>query len=153
MILVYKGNPAINLDNVSNVYFDRNNSKIVFNMNTSCKLNGNYSADYTYWEYVSGEDDVIDRVSDILESEGFIVPNNMYNRFVNPKSVTSFKVDENKLKVIYNLKCTVTHPEDVKKRLPVDRQRLTSDFVFIKFRDEDEFYDYIQKLDEITTRI
>ena len=146
MFIKHLNSAAVNLDNVSNIFIDRKTQKIIFNMNYSVRLNGNLTSDYEYWHYTDLSE-VLPRLEDILEKQGFILPNNTFNRYVNPKCVSSFKIDEKNKKVIFNLNSTVTHPEDT--RLKEDAQRYTSDFVFIKFTNADEFEDYVEKISEL----
>jgi len=154
MLIRYNNEPIINLDNVSNVFIDRKNNKIIFNMNYAVKLNGNLSADYQYWHYKDDEfDKLLISLEKVLIYHNFIVPNSIYNRYVNTKCISSIKIDYNNLKVIFNLNATVSHPEDVRNKVKFEKQRFTSDFVFIKFRNEDEFYDYIEQFENDITII
>lgn len=146
MFIKHLNSAAVNLDNVSNIFIDRKTQKIIFNMNYSVRLNGNLTSDYEYWHYTD-LNEILPRLEDILEKQGFILPNNTFNRYVNPNCVSSFKIDEKNKKVIFNLNSTVTHPEDT--RLKEDAQRYTSDFVFIKFTNADEFEEYVEKISEL----
>ena len=146
MFIKHLNSAAVNLDNVSNIFIDRKTQKIIFNMNYSVRLNGNLTSDYEYWHYTDLSE-ILPRLEDILEKQGFILPNNTFNRYVNPNCVSSFKIDEKNKKVIFNLNSTVTHPEDT--RLKEDAQRYTSDFVFIKFTNADEFEEYVEKISEL----
>ena len=81
MFIQYRTNPIVNLDNVSNVFVDRRNNKVIFNMNYSVKLGPKMTADYQYWNYDEIED-ILPYLNETLEKSGFIVPNNIYNRYV-----------------------------------------------------------------------
>jgi hypothetical protein len=151
MLIKHKNNPIINLNNVSNVFIDRKSNKVVFNMSHSVKLTDVITADYEYWTYTD-INEIQEYLHKALTSSGFIEPNNIYNRYVNMSKVSSIKTDDRTFKVIYNLACTVTHPDDVKKikagmSIPLNKQRLTSDFVFIRFNSADEYYDYMDSLE------
>ena len=153
MFIKYGNNPIVNLSNVSNVFIDRKNNKVIFNMNYSVKLSDVTTSDYEYWHF-NNIDDIYKELNERLEISGFIVPNNIYNRYVNPNCVSSIKIDENSLKVIFNLNSTVTHPEDARKismgdRNIIPKQRMTSDFVFIKFNNNDEFYEYCEQIERL----
>ena len=157
MLIKHENNPIVNLQNVSNIFVDRKNNKVIFNMNYSVKLREKVTADYEYWNY-SDLQTLLEYLDPILEQNGFILPNNIYNRYVNSNCISSIKVDDRKMKVIYNLNCTVTHPDDAKKidggiNIPLNKQRMTSDFVFIKFNSQDDFYDYSDKIDALLTVI
>lgn len=155
MFIRHTDNTLINLENVSNIFIDRKNNKVIFNMNYAVKLGDTITPDYEYW-YFDELNEMVSSLNDTLERAGWILPNNIYNRYVNPKCVSSIKIDDRNLKVIYNLNATVTHPDDVRKisggmNIPLQKQRLTSDFVFIKFNNADEFYDYCEQIEEIST--
>jgi len=152
MLIRYNNNPIVNLDNVSNVFIDRKNNKVIFNMNYSVKLGEKMTADYEYWNYENLEE-IVSVLDNTLEKAGFITPNSVYNRYVNSNCISSIKVDERNLKIIYNLNSTVTHPDDSKKidkgiNIPLHKQRLTSDFVFIRFTNIEDYYDYFEKLED-----
>jgi len=152
MLIRYNNNPIVNLDNVSNVFIDRKNNKVIFNMNYSDKLGEKMTADYEYWNYENLEE-IVSVLDNTLEKAGFITPNSVYNRYVNSNCISSIKVDERNLKIIYNLNSTVTHPDDSKKidkgiNMPLHKQRLTSDFVFIRFTNIEDYYDYFEKLED-----
>lgn len=151
MLIRNEQNIVVNLKNVSNIYIDRYNNRIIFNMKSSVKLDGTLKADYVYW-YCKDLKKTLTSLEKKLEEVGFIIPNSIYNRYVNPETVNSVKVDEKNLKIIYNFNCTVTHPEDSKmvslgEDIPFDKQRMVSDFAFIKFKNLDDFRDYLKKLD------
>lgn len=153
MFIKYNDNAIINLDNVSNVFVDRKNGKVIFNMNYTVKLSDALTPDYEYW-YFNDLDEIMKIIDDSLRRAKFIVPNNIYNRYVNPKCVASIKIDDKNKKVIFNLNSTVTHPDDARKisegqHIPLHKQKLTSDFVFIKFTNTDEFYEYCEQIEEL----
>ena len=160
MFIKYKDNAIINLDNVSNVFVDRKDNKVIFNMNYAVKVvtsNGSLSKtltpDYVYWKF-NDLDEILKVIDETLRRAKFIIPNNIYNRYVNPKCISSIKIDEPNKKVIFNLNSTVTHPVDASKiaqgeDIPLHKQQLTSDFVFIKFNNIDEFYEYCEQIEEL----
>jgi hypothetical protein len=157
MFIRHKNNSIVNLENVSNVFIDRKDSKVIFNMNYSVKLGKTLTPDYTYW-YFDDLDEMVKSLDTVLGEYGFITPNNIYNRYVNPNCVASIKIDDVSFKVIYNLNSTVTHPVDNRKinngsEIPLHKQSLTSDFVFIKFNNSEDFYDYCEKIDNLYTVI
>jgi hypothetical protein len=157
MFIKYENNNIVNLENVSNVFIDRKNGKVIFNMNYTVKLYDTMTADYEYW-YFDNLEEIVSLLDDSLSRAGFITPNNIYNRYVNPKCISSIKIDDRNMKVIYNLNTTVTHPDDARKcsqgdKIPLHKQRLTSDFVFIKFNNADEFYDYCEQIEELVSVI
>ena len=145
MLISMGSNNIVNLDNVTNVLVDEKNKKIIFNMNYSVRIDTIITSDYTYWKYESDED--VNKVKKVLRECSFIEPNNPTNRWVNMKNVASIKVDEKTLKVIYNLSCSITHPEDSRaiKQGELDHvdARLTSDYVFIKFDSMHDFSEYV----------
>jgi hypothetical protein len=153
MFIRHNDKSIVNLENVSNVFIDRKNLKVIFNMNYSVKLGKTLTPDYEYW-YFDDLDEIVDVLDTALVEAGFIAPNNIYNRYVNPTCISSIKIDDKSFKVIYNLSSTVTHPEDSRKiskgdSIPLQHQRLTSDFVFIKFNNPEEFYEYCEKIDAL----
>ena len=148
MFIRYQNNPIINLDNVSNVFIDRKESKVIFNMNYAIRITSDtITSDYVSWKY-DNLDEIVNLLNDVLKRAKFIIPNNIYNRYVNPKCVASIKIEESNKKVIFNLNSTVTHPMDIDVKRN-GKQRLTSDFVFIKFNNTDEFYEYCELLEEL----
>lgn len=148
MFIRYQNNPIINLDNVSNVFIDRKESKVIFNMNYAIRITSDtITSDYVSWKY-DNLDEIVNLLNDVLKRAKFIIPNNIYNRYVNPKCVASIKIEEANKKVIFNLNSTVTHPMDIDVKRN-GKQRLTSDFVFIKFNNTDEFYEYCELLEEL----
>lgn len=151
MFIRYQNNPIINLDNVSNVFIDRKESKVIFNMNYAIRITSDtITSDYVSWKY-ENLDEIVNLLNDVLKRAKFIIPNNIYNRYVNPKCVASIKIEEANKKVIFNLNSTVTHPMDASSdyNKKSGKQRLTSDFVFIKFNNTDEFYEYCEILEEL----
>lgn len=153
MFIKYKGNAIINLTNVSNVFIDRKNNKVIFNMNYTVKLSDALTPDYEYW-FFDDLEEIVKIIDDALIRAKFITPNNIYNRYVNPKCVASIKIDDRNKKVIFNLNSTVTHPDDARKiadgqNIPLHKQKLTSDFVFIKFNNTDEFYEYCEQIEQL----
>lgn len=140
-------NSIVNLDNVTNVLIDDKNKKVIFNMKYSVRLENVFTADYVYWRYE--HEDEKELFIEKLISANFIQPNLPTNRWVNPMNVASIKIDEGSLKVIFNLTCSITHPEDVRaiKNGDIDHidARVTSDYVFIKFDDIQDFDKFVEE--------
>lgn len=143
--LRYPHQKTLNLEHVSNFGFLKD--KIVFNMDYSVTLksykNNNkvIISDYVYWIPNSFEE-LIEMKALILESTIFSESSKLRwiqcsndpefkQRIVNMDCVSSIKFDDERRKVIFNLSHTVTFGTG-----------LTSEFVFYKFRTQEEYTHY-----------
>jgi len=147
MFIKYKDNKIVNLNNVSNIYIDRqahdgrgNAGKVIFNMNYSVKIfDGKYTPDYVYWMFNNERElqDIIDMFEARIEYARWIMPVEDDQRYINVNCVSSIALDDSKNRVIFNLNYNVTHPKDMNK--------LTSDFVFYTFSDRNTFKNFKNK--------
>lgn len=138
-LIGFKSQKIINLENVSNIYFDTQGQKVIFNMNYSVKVfNGKFTPDYVYWTYESAEE--LAKIQNLLlkSTHGWILPLEQGQRYLNPKYIASVTFDTNKTRVIFNLNYNVTHPKDINK--------LTSDFVFYDFANIIHYEQFINSI-------
>ena len=136
----------VNLDNVSNIFIDSNDmlngGKVIFNMNYSVKIFGDkFTPDYVYWQF--NNSDELQDIKDLLDANisDWVQPQEQGQRFVNPRCISSIGTDPYKNRVIFNLNYNVTHPKDPNK--------LTSDFVFFNFRNENGYSTFLNSLAQL----
>lgn len=139
----------VNTDNVSNILVD--DSKFIFNMNYSVSLNENKDKlipDYVYFN-CNKEDyaKIAKQISSLgwISSEygctgksGFWKPN---KRIINPKSISFIKLEEWKLRIIFNLNTSISfYKNDYEK---------TSDFIFYDYDHIDDYEEDLQKITKL----
>ena len=137
MLIRFKNEKIINLDNVSNIFVDEDGSKVIFNMNYSVKIFGDKTTpDYIYWKYSSLQELI--SITRLLNNNisDWTQPQKMGQRYVNPKCISSIGTDDSKNRVIINLCYNITHPKD--------NNKLTSDFVFFDFTNKEEYRDFYE---------
>lgn len=139
----FKEQKAVNLDRVSNIYIVKNSDstgKVVFNLDYSVKIFPNekgkglkYSSDYVYWLFTSNEElnRIIMLIKQNITDDWFIPDNYEAFRFINMNKVSTITYDSSKNRVIFNLCYNITHPRE--------EDKITSDFVFFDFSDEESF--------------
>ena len=123
----------VNLDNVTTIFIDNIDKKIIFNFNYSIRVSSrdkleNQRADYIAW-YLSEED--LERVKisllEMLSTTEWFLPDFKHNhRCVKKSMVSTIKFADYINRIIFNLTCSVTDQRSTS-------DSLTSDFVFWNF--------------------
>ena len=132
----------INLDNVSNISIDHHKNrsgKVIFNFNYSVKIfNDKYTPDYVYWKFGDSEElkEMMTYISDYTGNlRNWITLND--GRKINLIFVSSVVEDFKNKRIIFNLNYNISHPHE--------QNKLTSDFVFIDFKDKQEYSSFLEK--------
>lgn len=140
---VIAGDQMVNLQNVSSVKVIEEELRIVFNMNypIALKVGGTLKkiSDYVYWD-CSGSEELAFSLSDILVSEYFRENflTQIGNCFVNKNEIGSIKLDNDKMRIIFNL----SHPVAFRGQ----NARCTSEFVYVDCKDQEEYKLYVDYL-------
>lgn len=133
-----KSDRIVNLDSVSSIALLDKDHRVVFNMVYPCTLSsmgtkkeGVEIADYIYWDsYSDGELNALLQCQYV--NDNFIkFPN--HNRLINKQHIASIKIDENRKRIIINIKCSI--------RLYAGAD-LSSDFIFIDAPNDEMFTQY-----------
>ena len=136
-LIGFKSFKIINLTNVSSIHIDTYGKKVIFNMNYSVKIfNNKFTADYVYWQYDSDEE--LNKITNLIENNtsGWIYPIEEGQRYVNKDTISSITFESRKRRVIFNLNFNKTHPKDDRK--------MTSDFIFYDFIDNNNFTEFVE---------
>lgn len=131
----------VNLKNVSNINID--NNRIIFNMSYNINISSNKQiSDYVYWE---GDANDLDARIHIIESNSYFNGNfirKIKGGYININEVSSVKILDKKMRVIFNLSHPVTF-KDYQGNL-----KLTSEFVYVDASHEKEFNQYVNYVKE-----
>lgn len=132
-----KADRIINLDSVSSIAILNDTNRVVFNLAYACTMSSMGTkkdnveiADYIYWD--NYDQDTLDKLlaTEYMKQNFITLPN--YNRLINKKHIASIKFDNNRRRVIVNIKCSIRlHPG----------ADLSSDFLFIDANDEQHYND------------
>lgn len=139
------GRTVLNLENVTNVVFEDNSNKIIFNFNNNIEIKTKKGiqviADYRYDNHLSKEsylNSKIDIETKMINMK-FIKPIDglSSHHWVNPKHITFVNIDYKKLRLIFNLDNSVTKPID-------GEIMLVNDFVFWDHNSIEELEDSVE---------
>jgi hypothetical protein len=145
----------VNLNNVTNIVFDpdftdrfgNKKSKIIFNLDyfVSLQKSDKKVADYVYSVYLnkSEYDKAVDVLNKLVNEKSWIAPitNGGIYKIINPEKISFMTTDDDNYRVILNLNTTVS--------FHMDYQRMTSDFVYLNFKDWDEYQNNIVYITEL----
>lgn len=140
----------INLKNVSNINvirdYENGRFRIVFNMNYSIEIHGRKRiSDYVYWDAINIDD--LNNNIEYLRSDEYFKQNYIRNNtdcgcFINKNEISSIKFSEKKNRVIFNLSHPVTFTDWE------DKDKITSEFVYVNCTSFDEYQDYVKYVKE-----
>jgi hypothetical protein len=128
----------VNLKNVSNINVVHERNRIVFNLNYSISMdNYKYISDYVYWD-AEDESQFIKNLSIIsihVNELNFIVK--LGDGWINADAISSIKFRDRKRRIIINLSHNVTFVDYN------DDEKITSEFVYIDCKSDDEYSEYV----------
>lgn len=133
----------VSLKNVSNININARNNRIIFNMNYNIEIEKNQEykiiSDYVYWDLLPSQfdDTLVNLSSHEYITDNFIPHNNGY---INKDEISSIKFAEKKQRVIFNLSHTVSFIDNY------GNQHMTSEFVYVNFKTDDEYNSYVQEI-------
>lgn len=133
-----KTDRIINLDSVSSIALLEQDHRVVFNMAYACtvssmgtKKKGTELADYIYWDNYDDEQLHWILNSDYIKQNFVQFPGHC--RLINKHHIASIKIDEERSRVIVNIKCSI------RLRPGAD---LSSDFIFIDAQSPEQFNEF-----------
>lgn len=139
----------VNLKKVSNINVIEGKNRIVFNMNYSIEMKRGFGtkmiSDYVYWD-ASSQADFQSIIKELYKNSYFsknFLQGSEYNgsvSYINLNEISSVKLNVERKRVIFNLSHSVSFRDTNKD------ERLTSAFVFVDFRNADEFKQYVDGL-------
>jgi hypothetical protein len=145
----------VNLDNVTNIVFDpdftdrfgNKRSKIIFNLDYHLSLprSDKKVADYVYSVYTDKNEyqESVKKLNELVNRKSWIAPitNNTISKVINPDKISFMTKDDDNYRVILNLNTSVSFYGDY--------QRLTSDFVYLNFYDDEEYQNNLTYITEL----
>jgi hypothetical protein len=145
----------VNLNNVTNIVFDpdftdrfgNKKSKIIFNLDyyVSLQKSDKKVADYVYSIYTDKNeyDKAVDVLNKLVNEKSWIAPitHGAIFKIINPEKISFMTTDDDNYRVILNLNTTVS--------FHMDYHRMTSDFVYLNFKDWDEYQNNIVYITEL----
>jgi hypothetical protein len=151
-MFINANNSLVNLEKVSNVNIIEGKNRIVFNMNYSIEMKRGFGtkmiSDYVYWDASSTAE--FQEIKKELYKNSYFSMNFLqgseYNgsiSYINLNEISSVKVNDDRKRIIFNLSHSVTFKDTNKD------ERLTSAFVFVDFRNADQFKQYVDGLNNL----
>jgi len=142
----------VNLKSVTNIAFEefvnRHNQmtyKIILNFSYGISLKKNTKKrvpDYCYFIYDEKDayDVMVDTLTDLIHEKEWIAPRigGVINRIINPDKISFISKDPGHNRIIINIAASVSFYNDF--------ERITSDFIFLDFSDEQEYEENLEYL-------
>ena len=142
----------VNLREVTNIAFEEftdrhgeDKQKIILNFGYNISLKHNVSKkvpDYTYFIYGDRDeyDKMVDSLTGLIHEKDWIAPriDGNINRIINPDSISFISKDPGQNRIIINIATSVSFYNDF--------NRATSDFIFLDFKDEQEYKENLEYL-------
>jgi len=136
----------VNLNQVSNIGVDTKKLRIIFNLKYSINVFDKFTPDYVYFEY-KDYNELKKAYNNLLElvRDDFLISKNENQRLVSKKCVSSINIIPEQKRIIFNLNYGITHPNDSEK--------ITSDFVFWTFKNDENFQKEVENLNNSLNKI
>lgn len=151
-MFIKANNTIVNLKKVSNINVIEGKNRIVFNMNYSIEMKRGFGtkmiSDYVYWDAQSKRE--FEYIVEELYKNSYFSLNFLqgseYNgsiSYINLNEISSVKLNVERKRVIFNLSHGVTFRDTNKE------ESITSAFVFVDFKNAEQFKRYVDGLNNL----
>lgn len=141
----------VNLEQISNINVLEHRNRIVFNFGYSVAIevrgNNKVISDYIYSDFDNEEDfqkSLKDLYSNDYVKENFITQG-LKGGLINKSKISSFKVQPEKLRIIFNM----SHGVEITAN---NKDILAPEFVYVNFDTKDEYNQYIELINKTLVR-